>query len=147
MAITRWDPLRELRGLQEQMNRLLEQGRACADDASPEAGPWQPPADIYEDEHAVVLKLELPEIDQREIEVRIEEQLLVVTGERRLEYEEQRHNYQRIERSHGPFRRTFALPATVDLEQIRASCERGVLRVVLPKTRPQQPRQIEIEVK
>lgn len=146
MAIVKWDPLQELRLMQEQMNRLFEMSRDASESEPLEPGVWQPAADIYEDDLEVVVKMELPEVDQRDIEVHIEEQTLIITGERRLEREEARQNYHRIERSYGPFRRRFALPASVDQERVRASCERGVLKVVLPKKSTGPVRQIEVEV-
>jgi HSP20 family protein len=147
MAMVRWDPLRELRVMQEQMNRLFELSRDRTFAEPFEPGAWQPPVDVYEDDDEVVVKMELPEVEQADVEVRIEEQTLVIEGERKLEREEQRQNYHRIERGYGPFRRSFSLPATVDQERVSASCERGVLRVVLPKKAAAAPRQIEVEVR
>lgn len=147
MAMMKWDPLQELRSMQEQMDRLFEQTRQRALGAPLEPELWQPAADIYEDEREVVLKMELPEVEQKDIDVQIEEDSLVISGERRLEREEARQNYHRIERSYGPFRRTFALPAAVDQGRIRASIEQGVLTIVLPKRTSGQSRQIEVQVK
>lgn len=147
MAMMKWDPLQELRSMQEQMDQLFEQTRQRALGGALEPGLWQPAADIYEDEREVVVKMEVAEIEQKDIDVQIEEDNLVISGERRLEREEARQNYHRIERSYGPFRRTFALPAAVDQGQIRASIENGVLKIVLPKRNSGQPRQIEVQVK
>lgn len=146
MAIVKWDPLRELRMMQDQMNRLFDLSRERGLGDPLEEGFWQPPVDIYEDEHEVVVKMELPEVDQQDIEVQIEDNSLVIRGERKLEREEKRQNYHRIERSYGPFRRTFTLPADVDQEQTRANCDRGVLKVVMPKKDAPRPRQIEVQV-
>lgn len=147
MAMMKWDPLQELRSMQEQMDRLFEQTRQRALGEPLESGLWLPAADIYEDERELVVKMEVAEIEQKDIDVQIEEDHLVICGERRLEREESRQNYHRIERSYGPFRRIFALPAAVDQGQIRASIENGVLKIVLPKRTSSQPRQIEIQVK
>lgn len=144
MAMVKKDPLGELRMMQDEMNRLfnLSRSRLCGEPL--EEGVWQPPTDIFEDDSEVVVKMELPEVDQEDIEVRLEEDRLVIEGERKLEREERRQNYHRIERCYGPFRRTFALPATIDQKGISASCERGVLKIVLPKKGDAPVRQIEV---
>jgi HSP20 family protein len=147
MAIMKWDPLRELHSMQEQMDRLFELSRKRALGEPLEPTLWQPAVDIYEDAREVVVKMEVPEIEQKDIDVQIEEDRLIICGERRLEREESRQNYHRIERSYGPFRRSFALPAAVEQGQIRASIEQGVLKIVLPKRSSGQPRQIEVEVR
>jgi HSP20 family protein len=147
MAIVKWDPLRELQLMQEQMNRLFELSRDRTFGEPFEQGLWQPPVDIYEDEREVVVKMEVPEVEQKEIDVHIEEGILIIQGERQLEREEKKHNYHRIERSYGTFRRAFSLPATVEQGEIRATCEKGVLKVVLPKKATSQPRHIDVEIK
>ena len=114
MGMVKWDPLQELGAMQERMNRLFELSRGRVYGTPLAAGAWQPTVDIYEDDAEVVVKMELPEVDQKDVDVRSEEQTLVIEGERRLEREEARHNYLRIERSYGPFRRTFSLPANFD---------------------------------
>jgi HSP20 family protein len=147
MAIVKWDPFPELRAMQEQMNRLLEMSRDRAEGEPLEAGLWQPPVDIYEDDQEVVVKMEIPEVDQEDVEVQIEGYTLIIQGVRRLEREEKRQNYQRIERCYGKFRRVFSLPAEVDADRTCARCDRGVLQVVMPKKEPAQSRQIEIEIR
>lgn len=139
------DLTRELRQLQEQMGRLLELARRDA--AGEPGGGWQPPVDIYEDGQRVVLEMELPGLEQHEIDVQVVEGALVVQGERRCSRAEDGALCQRSERSYGPFRRTFLLPAGVDAARIRASCERGVLTVVLPKQPAEPTRQIEVLVR
>ena len=146
MTMIKWDPLRELHIMQEQMNRLFERSQQGGAGEPFEEGGWTPPVDVYEDAAEVVVKMELPEVDQEEIAVQIEGNSLVISGERKLERAEQRQNYHRIERGYGPFRRTFALPEGVDPEQTRASCERGILKVVLPKLRNAEPRQITVKI-
>lgn len=147
MAIVKWDPLRELRLMQEQMNRLFEMSRERTFGEPFEQGLWQPPVDIYEDDREVVVKMEVPEVEQKDIDVHIDEGTLIIQGERKLEREEKRHNYHRIERCYGTFRRSFSLPATVDQGEVSATCEKGVLKVVLPKKGAGQPRHIDVEVK
>ena len=102
MAIVKWDPLRELQLMQEQMNRLFELSRERSlGEPLLEEGIWQPPVDIYEDDQEVVVKMEVPEVEQKDIDVQIEDDLLVIRGERKLEREEKKHNYHRIERCYG----------------------------------------------
>jgi HSP20 family protein len=143
MAMVKWDPLRELRVMQDQMHRLLESSRNLAGEPL-EEGAWQPPVDIYEDDREVVVKMEVPEVDQKDIQVRIEENVLIIQGERTLEREEKKHNYHRIECFYGSFRRTFALPASVDQDKVAAHCDRGMLKIVLPKKLESEPRQIDV---
>lgn len=146
MGMVKWDPLSELRAMQEQMARLLERSQGRTGDEPLEGGLWHPPADIYEDDAEVILKMEVPEVDLDDIDVQIEDFSLVIRGVRRLEREEKQQYYQRIERSYGPFKRVFSLPAAVDPERIRASCDKGVLKIMLPKKTSARPRHIEIEV-
>ncbi len=147
MVMSRWSPWPELRAMQERMDRLLEMGRErSAGEPFTQEGGWQPAADIYEDEREVVIKLDLSEVEQEDIDVRIEEGALIVQGVRHLEREGRQASYQRIEREHGPFRRVFTLPASVDPDRAGAHCDRGVLKIVLPKKPDAQPRQIEISV-
>lgn len=147
MAIVKWDPLRELRAMQEQMNRLFEMSHDRTFGEPFEQGLWQPPVDIYEDDREVVVKMEVPEVEQKDIDVHIEEGILIIQGERKLEREEKKQNYHRIERSYGTFRRTFSLPASVDQGEVSATCEKGVLKVVLPKRAVSQPKHIEVEIR
>lgn len=146
MAIVKWDPLRELRLMQEQMNRLFDQSRERNLAEPFEEGGWVPPVDIYEDGEAVVVKLEVPEVKQEAIDVQIEGNSLVISGERHLDQAAERPNYHRIERGYGPFRRSFTLPAGVDPEGTKASFEGGILKVVLPKLAAAGPRQITVKV-
>jgi len=141
----RGEPLQELKLMQEKMSRRLDlEGEGGADEAETEG--WQPLADIYEDSVAYVVRLELPGLDQSQIEVSIEEESLVVRGERRL-VPEADVIFRRIESNYGPFIRTFALPEVVDQGGIKATCERGLLQVVLPKRQAAGVRHIEIEVR
>jgi HSP20 family protein len=144
MAMVKRDPLGELRTMQDEMNRLFNLSRARLCSEPLEDGFWQPPTDIYEDKDEIVVKMDLPEVDQEDIDVSLEDNRLVVQGERKLEGEERRQNYFRIERAYGPFRRSFALPADIDQDRIAAVCERGVLKIVLPKKESGEPRQIDV---
>lgn len=147
MGMVKWDPLQELKSMQEQMNRLFELSRDRSAGEPFEQGLWQPPVDIYEDDREVVVAMEVPEIDLQDIQVQVEENLLIIRGERKLERAETKQNYHRIERSYGNFRRSFSLPASVDQNRIAASCRMGVLRIVLPKREESTKRHIDVEVK
>jgi len=148
MALVKYNPLRELRTMQEQMNRLLNV--SWNHDLSGEdlkEGIWQPAVDIYETADSIIIKAELPDVDQKDIDVRIEENTLTLKGERRHEGEVKKENYHRIERYFGTFQRSFSLPATVDQENVGAVCEKGVLTITLPKKEETRPKQINVTVK
>jgi len=147
MAIVRYNPFRELRTMQEQMNRLLDLAWNREAGEELKEGIWQPPVDIYEDGETVVIKAEVPDIDQKDIEVRIEDNTLTLRGERKLDQSVTKDNYHRVERYYGPFQRSFSIPPTIDQEKVKASCDRGVLTVILPKKEEKKPKQITVEVK
>ncbi|MDD2733913.1 MAG: Hsp20/alpha crystallin family protein [Desulfuromonadaceae bacterium] len=148
MALVKYNPLRELRTMQDQMNRLLN--LSWNHDLPSEdikEGLWQPAVDIYETADSIVIKAELPDVDQKDIEVRIEDSTLILKGERKHEDEVKKENYHRIERYFGTFQRSFSLPASVDQEKVAADCEKGVLTITLPKKEDTKPKQISIQVK
>lgn len=149
MAIVKYNPLRELRSMQDQMDRLLNLSWGGGDYSGEDIkeGIWQPAVDIYETQDSIVIKAELPDVDQKDIDVRIEDGLLTIKGERKHESEVKKENYHRIERYFGSFQRSFKLPGTVDQEKVQASCEKGVLTVTLPKKEEIKPKQINVEVK
>ncbi len=146
-VLTRWDPFREFNTLQERMNRLFhdsysEGGR----EEALSTGAFAPPVDVYEDEHNVTLKIEVPGIDEKDIDVRIENNTLTVHGERKLEKEEKEENYRRVERQYGSFTRTFTLPNTVDADSVSANYDKGVLKIKLAKKAEAKPKQIKVNV-
>ena len=141
MAITRWDPFREVAALQNRLNSILNEG---ADPVA--AASFVPAVDIYEDSEKVLLKLELPGIEEKDIDLRVENNTLTVKGERKLEAEEKEENFHRIERRFGTFYRAFTLPSTVDTEHVEAHYQAGILRITLKKKAEAQPRQIKIQV-
>ncbi|MDD2541469.1 MAG: Hsp20/alpha crystallin family protein [Desulfuromonadaceae bacterium] len=148
MALVKYNPLRELRTMQDQMNRLLNLSwnhDLPSEDIN--EGLWQPAVDIYETADSIIIKAELPDVDQKDIEVRIEDATLILKGERKHEDEVKKENYHRIERYFGSFQRSFSLPTTIDQEKVVASCEKGVLTITLPKKEETKPKQINIEVK
>jgi HSP20 family protein len=106
-----------------------------------------PPVDIYEDEHKITLKIEVPGIDEKDIDVRIQGNTLTVHGERKLEKEEKEENFRRVERQYGAFTRSFTLPASVDLGQVSADYDKGVLRINLAKKAEAKPKQIKVNIR
>ncbi len=148
MALVKYNPLRELRSMQDQMNRLLN--LSWNHDLPGEdikEGIWQPAVDIYETGDSIVIKAELPDVDQKDIDVRIEDNTLILRGERKHEDEVKKENYHRIERYFGTFQRSFTLPATINQDLVEANCEKGVLTITLPKKEEIKPKQISIQVK
>ncbi len=139
MTVSKWDPLHELHSMQEEMNRLFERSRTRLHGDLPEDSFWQPPVDIFENERHVLVKMEVPEILLQDIRISVEESRLTIEGERRLEEKESDQHLLRLERSYGPFRRQFDLPAEIDSDHIVVSCEGGVLKVILPKKNPPRP--------
>lgn len=146
-AIVRYNPFRELRAMQEQMNRLLDLAwnRETGEDIK--EGIWQPPVDIYEDEDSVIIKAELPDIDQKDIEVKIEDSTLTLRGERKQDEKLKRENFHRMERFYGTFQRSFTLPHTIDQEKVKANCANGILTITLPKKEEKKPKMINVEIK
>ncbi len=141
--MTRWEPLRDLARLQDEVTRLFDTGGLYR--ASESMG-WTPACDIYEDEEAVSLKFELAGVDPKDVDVRFENGVLTVKGERKLEKEEKRENYHRVERSYGTFTRSFSLPGSLDAERIKAETKNGVLTITLPKKPEAKPRAIQVKV-
>lgn len=140
--MTRWEPFRDLARMQDEMSRLLDERFYRAG----ESVGWTPACDIYEDEDAVTLRFELAGVDPKDVDVRFENGVLTIRGERKLEGEDRRENYHRIERSYGTFTRSFSLPGTVDAEKIKAETKNGVLTVTLPKRAEAKPRAIQVKV-
>ena len=148
--LTGWESLREFSAMQDRMNRM---NRLFRESYSPE-GPEEalttttlaPPVDIYEDEHNIILKIEVPGIDEKDIDVRIQNNTLTVHGERKIEKEEKEENFRRVERQYGSFTRSFTLPSSVDPEQVSAHCDRGMLKINLPKRAEAKPTQIKVNV-
>jgi HSP20 family protein len=146
-VLTRWDPFREFNTLQNQMNRLFQesfggQGREEALTTSV----FAPAVDVYEDEHNITLKIEVPGIDEKDIDIRVENNNLTVHGERKFEKDEKEENYRRVERQYGSFTRSFTLPPTVDSENIQADYDKGVLKIRLAKKAEAKPKQIKVNV-
>jgi HSP20 family protein len=146
-VLTRFEPFRDFATLQDRINRVFREtyspeGR----DESLTTSSFAPAVDVYEDEHHVTLKIEVPGIDEKDIDVRIENNTLTVHGERKIEKEEKEENYRRVERQYGSFTRTFTLPNTVDAEKVSANYDKGVLNIALPKKAEAKPKQIKVNV-
>jgi HSP20 family protein len=146
MAVVRWEPFRELMTLQDRMNRLFHETRTRNDEDWALGGSWAPAVDIFEKDGNIVLKAELPGLDPKDVDIRVENNVLTLRGERRFENEVQQEAYHRVERSYGSFSRSFTLPSVVDTGNIKAEYKDGVLRVTLPKREEAKPRQIQIDV-
>jgi HSP20 family protein len=146
MAITRWDPFREVVTLQNRVNSLFRDLNLNEGEDPISAASFVPAVDIYEDAQKVVIKLEVPGIDQKDLDIRVENHTLTVKGERKFEAEEKEQNFHRIERRYGSFFRAFTLPSTVDTEHVAATCHAGVLKLELTKKPEAQPKQIKINV-
>jgi len=149
MAIMRWEGFRDLLSLQDRMNRLFDEsarGAARGREEEWATGTWAPAVDIYEQGGDLVLKAELPGVDPKDVDVRIENNVLTLKGERRADNEVKRDSYHRVERSYGAFTRAFTLPTTVDTTKVKADFKDGLLRVVLPKREESKPKQVQIEV-
>jgi len=145
-VLTRWEPFRELATLQDRMNRLFRDSFHDGRDESLTTSSFAPAVDVYEDEHKVALKIEVPGIEEKDIDVRVENNTLTVHGERKIEKEEKEENYRRVERQYGSFTRTFTLPTTVDTENVSANYDKGVLKIALPKKAEAKPKQIKVNV-
>ena len=150
MTIVRWEPFRDLVGLQDRMNRLFNESyRGAArtgDDEWALGGSWAPAVDIFEKDGNIVLTAELPGIETKDVDIKVENNVLTLQGERKFEKELQKDNFHRVERSYGSFTRSFTLPNVVDTEKIKAEFKDGVLKLTLPKREEAKPKQIHVQV-
>jgi HSP20 family protein len=137
MSLTHFDPLANIRLFEDAFTRLFNEPQTNR--------PWTPEVDIYETENDLVVKADLPDVELKDIDVRVENQTLTIAGERKFEKQDNVAGYHRIERSYGNFTRSFAVPNSFDTDKIAASFKNGVLSVSLPKKEAAKPRQIKIE--
>jgi len=137
MSLTHFDPLANIRLFEDAFTRLFNEPQTNR--------PWTPAVDIYETENDLVVKADLPDVELKDIDVRVENQTLTIAGERKFEKQDNVAGYHRIERSYGNFTRSFAVPNSFDTDKIAASFKNGVLSVSLPKKEAAKPRQIKIE--
>ena len=144
-SVIRWEPFRNVNSLQEQFSRLFDTsfpGRSSESDLTT----WAPAVDIQETENELVLKADLPGIEEKDIDVRIENNTLTIRGERKFEKQVNEDNYLRVERSYGSFSRSFSLPNTINTEAISAEYKNGVLTVQMPKRPESKPKQVKVNV-
>jgi HSP20 family protein len=147
MALIRWEPARELQSVQSEINRLFNTlFEAPAPSGSGLPRRWVPPMDLVETENDYVLRADLPGLSEADVKVELEDNVLTISGERKAEHEERREGYYRIERASGAFSRSLTLPEGVDAAAVKASFERGVLEVHVPKPAARKPQKIEISV-
>jgi HSP20 family protein len=146
-VVTRWEPFRELSSLQNRVNRLFRESYGPEGrEESLITSTFAPLVDVYEDAHQVSLKIEIPGIDEKDIDIQVENNTLTVQGERKFEKEEKEENFRRVERQYRSFTRTFTLPSTIDSERVQASYDKGILKVKLPKKAEAKPKQIKISI-
>lgn len=144
---SRWEPFRELSTLEDRLNRMFGEGFGKLYGGQElTAGSFVPPVDVYEDEKCIRLKMEVPGIEEKDIHINLENNVLTVQGERKMESETKEENYHRIERSYGSFSRSFTLPNTVNPEDVKAGYTKGVLTINLAKRAEARPKQIKVEV-
>ncbi len=145
MSITRYDPFRDLRMLQDEVNRLFSSNlsRSFGDEGIAR-GAWAPSVDIYENKDQIVLEAELPGMNREDFELTVENNVLTLRGERRFEKKDETDNYHRVERAYGTFTRSFTLPQTVSGDGATAEYKNGVLRVLLKKREEVKARRIQI---
>jgi HSP20 family protein len=149
MALVRWEPVRELSSIQNEMNRLFN---TFFDSPTPGNGGnaglrrWIPAMDLVETDEHFVLKADLPGLSESDVNIEVEDNVLTVSGERKAEHEDKREGYMRVERAFGAFRRSLTLPEGVDPETVTASFDNGVLEVRIPKPEERKPRRVAIQV-
>ena len=145
-VLTRFEPFREFSTLQDRLNRLFRESHREGQDESLTTTSFAPAVDVYEDEHNVTLKIEVPGIDEKDIDVRLENNTLTVHGDRKFEKDEKEENFRRVERQYGSFTRSFTLPTTVDAEKVEANYDKGILKISLAKKAEAKPKQIKVNV-
>ena len=138
MSLSHYDPLVPFRQFEDAVTRFFSEPQSSR--------PWAPSVDIYETDNELVLKADLPEVELKDLDVRVENQTLTIAGERKFERKENAKGYHRVERSYGRFARSFAVPTAFDTEKIGASFKNGVLTVTLPKRDAAKPRQVKVEI-
>ena len=140
MALIKWDPFREFTTLNDRLGNFLGKGW----EAPMSTTAWNPNVDIFENDNEVVIKAELPGMNAQDIDIKLENNVLTVRGERRFEKEAKEENYHRIEREYGSFSRSFSLPVAVNGEKVTAEYKDGVLKILLPKKEEINPKPIKI---
>ena len=144
-TLTRWEPFRGATSLQDQVNRLFSDVLERKGEESSLTA-WAPSVDIYETEHELVVKADLPAVDPKDLDIRVENNILTIRGERKFEKNVNEENYLRVERAYGSFARSFTLANTVNSEAIKADYQNGVLTLSIPKREEAKPKQIKVNV-
>lgn len=144
-GITRWDPFHDLSTLHEHVNRLFD-SKFSTNGESSALSTWAPAVDVYETENELVIKADLPGAAEKDLDVRVENNMLTIGGERKFEQKVKEEHYLRVERAYGSFHRTFSLPNTVDTQAIQAQYADGVLAITLPKRAESRPKQVKVNV-
>ena len=144
-SLSRWEPFRGATTLQDQANRMFNEllGRPSEESS---LSTWAPAVDIYETEQELVVKADLPDVDPKELDIRVENNVLTIRGERKFEKKVNEDNYLRVERTYGSFSRSFSLANTVNSEAIHADYQNGVLTLSIPKREEAKPKQIKVKV-
>ena len=148
MTLVKWEPFRDLITMQERMTRLFDEtlSRIWKEEGL-QRGVWSPPVDVVDREHEILLKIDLPEMSQSEIDIKVDESILTIKGERKFIKETPEERYIQMERPYGGFHRQFTLPKRIDQDKIKANYKDGVLYVALPKKEEAHPKQVQIDVK
>jgi HSP20 family protein len=144
-TLTRFEPFRGAATLQDQVSRLFNEVLERSGEESSLTA-WAPAVDIYETEHELVVKADLPEVDSKDLDIRVENNILTIRGERKFEKNVNQENYLRVERAYGSFARSFTLANTVNSDAIKADYQNGVLILTIPKKEEAKPKQIKINV-
>src|SRR5215469_1658722 len=144
-TIARWEPFRGVNTLHDQFNRLFNEVFERKGEKT-SLSSWAPAVDIYETEHELVVKADLPDVDPKDLDIRVENNLLTIRGERKFEKQVNEENYLRVERSYGSFARSFTLASTVNADAIKADYQSGVLSLSIPKREEAKPKQIKVNV-
>ncbi|HTQ60023.1 MAG TPA: Hsp20/alpha crystallin family protein [Candidatus Solibacter sp.] len=144
-TLSRWEPFRRATTLQDQVNRIFSDVLERSGEESSLTS-WAPAVDIYETEHELVVKADLPDVDPKNLDIRVENNILTICGERKFEKKVSEENYLRVERAYGAFSRSFSLANTVNSEAINADYQNGVLTLTVPKREEAKPKQIKVNV-
>jgi len=144
-TLTRWEPFRGVISLQEQVNRLFNDAFERQGEESSLTA-WAPAVDIYETEHELVVKADLPDVDPKDLDIRVENNVLTIRGERKFEKKVNEENYLRVERAYGSFARSFTLANSANSDAIKADYQNGVLTLTIPKKEEAKPKQIKVNV-
>jgi HSP20 family protein len=147
MALIRWEPVRELNTIQNEMNRLFNtffEAPTTQGNGPAQSRRWIPAMDLVESEDNFVLRADLPGLSESDVNIELEDNVLTISGERKAEHEERKEGYYRVERAHGHFSRSLTLPEGVDPERVKANFDRGVLEVQIPKPEQRKPRKVTI---